>query len=389
MTECVVEVGPGTVRGPCSVAQDLVSTALEFVDDEIALLDEQPVAVEAIWRAVFRAVLPDSVGTAVLVCPTWWSSLRVDRVQEAAASVSMEVVVLQREHVLVGDAPGTHTVVEIVPEFVVVSREGCVVMAEPRLGETADVARAVAAGVGAAATAVLVDAPAGVDGAAPLGAAISECLRTKGISVTIVHQDRVLRAMPDRPTPWAHRIESAAWRGLPVAVLAAVVLSAALVCVGFAVRSDTDGSGATSIPMTLLVEGRVGVKVPAQWAVRRITSGPGSARVQVTAPDEATAVLITQSHVRNGESLSATAATLRSALDDEHAGVFSQFKPDDRRADRPAATYREVREGRQIDWAVFVDDAVRIAVGCQSKPRSEKAVRDVCDEAIRSAHAIF
>ncbi len=80
---------------------------------------------------------------------------------------------------------------------------------------------------------------------------------------------------------------------------------------------------ATSIPMTLLVEGRVAVKVPAQWAVRRITSGPGSARVQVTAPDDATAVLITQSQVRKGESLSATAATLRSALDDEQAGVFS------------------------------------------------------------------
>ena len=47
MTECVVEVGPGTVRGPCDVAQNLVSTALECIDDEIALLDEQPVAVAA------------------------------------------------------------------------------------------------------------------------------------------------------------------------------------------------------------------------------------------------------------------------------------------------------------------------------------------------------
>jgi len=388
VTECVVEVGPGTVRGPCAVAQDLVSTALEFVDDEIALLDEQPVAVEAIWRAVFRAVLPDSVGTAVLVCPTWWSSPRVERVQEAAANVSTEVVVLQREYVLIGDAPGTHTVVEIGSEFVVVCREGCVVMAEPRLGNTTDVARAVAAEVGAA-TAVLVDAPVGVDDAAPLGIAISECLRAKGMSVTIVDQDRVLHAMPDRPTPWAHTIESRGWGGPRVAALAAVVLSAALLCVGLAIRSDTDGSRGTSIPMTLLVEGRVGVKVPAQWAVRRITSGPGSARVQVTASDDATAVLMTQSQVRKGESLSTTAATLRRALDDEHAGVFSQFKPDDRRADRPAATYREVREGRQIDWAVFVDDVVRIAVGCQSKPGSEGAVRDVCDEAIRSAHAIF
>ena len=86
------------------------------------------------------------------------------------------------------------------------------------------------------------------------------------------------------------------------------------------------------MPMTLLVEGRVAVKVPAQWAVRRITSGPGSARVQVMAPDDANAVLITQSQVRRGETLSATAATLRTALDDQQAGVFDQFNPDDRRA---------------------------------------------------------
>ena len=131
------------------------------------------------------------------------------------------------------------------------------------------------------------------------------------------------------------------------------------------------------------------VKVPAQWVVRRITSGPGSARVQVTAPDDATAVLITQSQVRKGESMSATAATLRRALDDEQVGVFVRFNPDDRRAGRPAATYRELRDGRQIDWAVFVDDTVRIGIGCQSAPGSEDAVRDVCEEAIRSAHAVI
>ena len=130
----------------------------------------------------------------------------------------------------------------------------------------------------------------------------------------------------------------------------------------------------TDVPMTLLVEGRVALKVPALWGVRRITSGPGSARVQVMAPDNATAVLLTQSQVRKGETLSATSATLRSALDDQQAGVFSGFKPDDRRADRPAATYRELRDGRQIDWAVFVDDTVRIGIGCQSAPGSEDAV---------------
>ncbi len=126
MTECAVEVGPGTVRGPCDADQDLVSTALEYIDDEIALLDDQPVSVAALWRAVFRSVLPDHVGTAALVCPTWWPSSRVTRVQEAAATVATKVIVLQRAKVLAGDAPVTPTVVEIAPEFVVVSRAGLV-----------------------------------------------------------------------------------------------------------------------------------------------------------------------------------------------------------------------------------------------------------------------
>jgi type VII secretion-associated protein (TIGR03931 family) len=141
--------------------------------------------------------------------------------------------------------------------------------------------------------------------------------------------------------------------------------------------------------MTLLVEGRVALKVPAMWGVERITSGPGSARVQVMAPDNSTALLLTQSQVRTGETLSATSAALRRAMDDQQAGIFSGFKPDDRRADRPAATYRELRDGRQIDWAVFLDDTVRIGVGCQSAPGGEHAIRDVCEEAIRSAHALI
>ena len=40
-------------------------------------------------------------------------------------------------------------------------------------------------------------------------------------------------------------------------------------------------------------------------------------------------------------------------------------------------------------WAVFVDDAVRIGVGCQSAPGGELAVRYACEEAIRSAHALI
>ena len=58
------------------------------------------------------------------------------------------------------------------------------------------------------------------------------------------------------------------------------------------------------------------------------------------------------------------------------------------RIDRPSPTGRR-RGARQIDWTVLVDDTVRIAVGCQSAPGGEDAVRAVCEEAIRSAHAVF
>ena len=137
MTQCVVEVGPGTVRGQGDVAERLVATALECIDDEIALLDEQPVAVAAVWREVFRSALPDRVDTAVLVCPTWWPGPRVECVREAAAAISTNVVVLQRAQVLAGDAPGITPVIEIAPEFVAVCRAGCVIAAVPRLGEPA------------------------------------------------------------------------------------------------------------------------------------------------------------------------------------------------------------------------------------------------------------
>jgi type VII secretion-associated protein (TIGR03931 family) len=308
-------------------------------------------------------------------------------VRDAAARASVNVVVLQRAQVLTGDAPGVLVVVEIAPEFVVISRAGCVVMAEPRIGDHADVARTVADGVGAA-TAVLVDAPVGVDGAVELAVAIAECLRTDGVAVTTAAQDGVLTAARHEPTARAREWKPSGRRRPLRMALSAVAASVALLCVGVSVGFDVNDSPAADGPVTLLVEGRVAVKVPALWVVRRITSGPGSARVEVTASDDTTAVLITQSQIRKGEPLAATAAALRRALDDQQAGVFSEFNPDDRRADRPAATYRELRAGRQIDWTVFVDDTVRIAIGCQTSPDSQKAVRDVCEEAIRSAHAV-
>jgi type VII secretion-associated protein (TIGR03931 family) len=142
--------------------------------------------------------------------------------------------------------------------------------------------------------------------------------------------------------------------------------------------------------MTLLVEGRVGVKVPVQWEVQRITTGPGSARVQVVSPSDADIVLhITQSSIPSHQTLPMVADTLRKVLGEQPSGVFVDFNPADRRADRPVVTYREMRTDHEVAWTVLTDDDVRIAIGCQSGPRREHRVRDACDQAIQSAHAVF
>ena len=267
VNETVVEVGPAAVRGRSRAEPNLESTALECIDDEIAVLDEQPVAVTAIWRQVFSAVLPERVETAVLVCPTWWPSPRIERVREAAATRSTKVVVLQRADVLVADLPGISAVVEIAPEFVMVWRSGGVVIAEPRLGDDADLVRSVADSVGSVTT-VLVDAPVGVAGAGELARAISGYLRADGVAVTVVAPDRLLAAARDRQTPRRHKPEPAWPRGHRIAALTAVASSVALLCVGIGFASGTDDSDVTSVPMTLLVEGRVALKVPAMWGVR-------------------------------------------------------------------------------------------------------------------------
>jgi type VII secretion-associated protein (TIGR03931 family) len=166
-------------------------------------------------------------------------------------------------------------------------------------------------------------------------------------------------------------------------VLAGVVSALVL---GFALRDSADHPPADTV--TLLVEGRIGVLVPATWAAQRVTSGPGSARLQVVSPtDTDVALHITQA--TDGGDLLATASALRLALGEQPDGVFVDFNALDHRVGKDAVTYREVRAEREIDWVVFVDDTVRIAIGCQSAPGREHLVRAACDEAIGSAHALF
>jgi type VII secretion-associated protein (TIGR03931 family) len=141
-------------------------------------------------------------------------------------------------------------------------------------------------------------------------------------------------------------------------------------------------------PTTYLTEGRVALTVPANWPAQRVVTGPGSARVRVMSPsDPEVALHLTQSPVA-GETLGVAAERLKRAIDAEAAGVFVDFNPSGSTAGRPAVTYREVRAGHHVRWSVFVDGPVRISIGCQSRPGDEDAVRDACEQAVRSARAI-
>jgi type VII secretion-associated protein (TIGR03931 family) len=398
VTDVIVEVGPAVVRGPGAVDAESASAALECIDDDIALVADRPVAVRQLWRDVLSSAVGGFAETVVLVCPTWWAASRVDRVCDGARSSSANVVALQRFQVLGAGLPArTSTAVEIAPAFVVISRAGADTVVVARLDSPDEVARAVAAAIGTP-TAVLVDAPVGVAGARPLGAAIAGRLRVNGIAVTVADHDLVLHAAAElRAGEHDQPADAECVGGSPairlgrraVVALAGAVLSLVVLCAAFAARPGIGVTAVDDVPMTLLVEGRVGVKVPALWTVQRITSGPGSARVQIVSPaDPHTALHITQSPMPP-QTQAMAAETLRKALDEQPGDVFVDFKPADRKAGKDVISYRELRPGHHIQWAVLIDEGVRIAIGCQSPPGRDQPVRYACEHAIRSAHAVF
>src|SRR5262249_57642462 len=109
----------------------------------------------------------------------------------------------------------------------------------------------------------------------------------------------------------------------------------------------------------------------------------------VSPGDANVAVHITQSSLASHQSPEQVAESLRRALSQEPDGVFVEFNPTDRRADQAVMTYREIRADHHIAWFVLIDESLRIAIGCQRAPRDEEGVREACDQAVRSAHAVF
>jgi type VII secretion-associated protein (TIGR03931 family) len=255
---------------------------------------------------------------------------------------------------------------------------------------------------GIEAAVVLVDAPGTVAGASALGTAIAVAVRRAGLAVVEIGDARLpglarsalsVLVEPSKPrctgTSGGFRSRTRVVLGLAGA---AIVLAALLPVISAVVSGGRRGAQPVAVvqpaPTTFLVEGRVALTVPANWPAQRVITGPGSARVQVTSPsDPEVALHITQSPVV-GDTLGGTAQRLKRAIEAEPVGVFVDFNPTDLSVGRPAVTYREVRVGHQVRWTVWLDGPVRISIGCQSRPGDDAAVRDACEQAVRSAHAI-
>ncbi|MCV7260542.1 type VII secretion-associated protein [Mycobacterium shimoidei] len=389
----VIEVGPGLIRElRCGTAVDaeMATDALEGIDDPVVLVDDLPTSVDSLWCSVLGSLDCVDCDNLTVVHPTWWAPTRIAVVRSAARTLGDHVVMRPRSWLLAQAAPGDTVVVEIAQRLVAVDHHG--LQAEPRRGDPQRVTDAVVrmiADIASSAT-VVIDAPRSVAGADALAKMIVDGLAAiNGITIVQVDDARLQRlamkacAVQQVSEP----VEAPArpvrrWRWALVMIVALIATLLGLSAL------DRRAAPESVMATTFLVEGHVAVEVPADWSIQRVTSGPGSARVQVTSPsDPQLALHVTQSPA-GSSTLAGAAEPLKQAIDAEPANVFVDFNPAGSSAGRPAVTYREVRAGHDIRWAVIVDKAVRIAIGCQSRTGADDAVHDACELAVRSAHAI-
>ncbi len=367
MSDGVVVVGPVVLSGPGTVDADLAAVALDGIDDELALIGDRTVPVDELWREVLGAAVNGPTASMTVIHPSWWANSRIDRVRAAALAWAPDVVMSARSELI-----SAATSVEVAPELVVVHADGQR-RAFARVPGVVDAVVGCLDGVPDAA----IDAPAGL---AVFGAQLARALRDRGVEVTVRDDRSLVRgALARRDVTDRGPVRRLGSRALVAAV--AVAATCALGAAALAVDGGSRGTPA----VTWLVEGRAAVEVPAQWLVERITSGPGSARVQVVSPENhADAIHVTQSRVPGSQTLEESADALRTALADEPEGVFVDFTAAGVRAGRAAVTYRESRGDRRVDWIVLLDGGIRIAIGCQG-PQGSGAP---CDTAVRSAHAV-
>ncbi|MDP7722271.1 type VII secretion-associated protein [Mycobacterium sp. TY814] len=381
----VVAVGPASVSRLCCATTGDDETgvaAVDAIDDRVALVDEHPVAVDALWCAVLRSLAEGHRGVLV-VHPAWWSAPRVAVLTAAARTVAgAEAAVRARTWLL--PQPDSTILVEIAERLVAISGDDLV--AVPRLTDDEAVATEVA-GVVATMTnrGVMIDAPK-VSGAPRLARLIADALPA-GHKATIVDDDAVTQlARAAAPIPDCEPVKEVRSSGRILARLAAA--GVAVTAAGLALPAVNSKPVIRAAPTTLLIEGGVALAIPADWNAERIVAGPGSARVQITSPADPEAALHLTQTPTPGETLADAAAQLRRAIDAEPAGVFVDFNPTGASAGRPAVTYREVRAAHDVRWTVLLDKSLRISIGCQSRPAGQDAVRDACERAVQTAHAV-
>jgi type VII secretion-associated protein (TIGR03931 family) len=404
VTAHVIEVGPNVIRRLCCgggtvVDREAETAALEGVDDPVTLVDSRPVAVESLWRTVLESLGCGGSDRAIVIHPSWWAPARVNVVTAAAQVLGGEVVMRPRPWLLrqvsAPEACDTTLVVEIADGLVVIT--GATVAAETRRRHQPGLADAVARSIRTMASGfietVVIDAPRNVHGAGALAEAIATALGDFVEMTTMAVDDvgmkkLVAEIIPDE----AHTCDADSFavakapRRRWTLVRAALLIGALLGAIAL-IRHPVPQAG-IGVPTTFLVEGHVALQVPAQWPVRRVVAGPGSARLQITSPsDPEVALHLTQSRVALA-TLAATVEFLKNAIDGAPDGAFVDFDPVGHTAGRPAATYREIRPVHDIRWTVWVDKDVRISVGCQSRHGHEDAVSQECALAVRSARAM-
>ncbi|MCV7194522.1 type VII secretion-associated protein [Mycolicibacterium brumae] len=353
------------------------AAALHAADDPLTLLGEEVREVDELWRDLLAPLRDEP---AVIAHPTGWPPRRIARV--AAIAAEFGPATLAPRAVLCAQAGAA--VVEIDGDAVLIADDtGTPVALTPRRGDPATVAEQVAAAVTATGFGrARLDAPDAVPGATALATLIIDRLRDAGcaaLPVTAAMRAEAARArLPRAETAPAPRLARR------VATAAAALILAALVAV-----TVIPGNEPEPPPDTVaLLEGRLAVRIPAGWATRRVTTGPGSARVEVSSPADPTLALhLTQARV--GADADGTAAAMRRAIVAAAAPeVFVDFRAEDTRAGRPAVTYRELRPGREIRWTVLTDRQLRIGVGCQSAPGNAADIDAACATAVASAHAV-
>lgn len=362
----VVVVGPRAVTGGSAVDAGLATAALDAIDDRLAVHDGRVVPVAALWDEVAAAAVVAGPKSVTLVVPTAWSTARVEVAEAALLGRCAAVRVRRRGVVLFGLGA---VVVEFGSGAAVVTRAvGDVTAVATRHGADAllDV-------IGDCASVVL-DVPTGV----AIGPAeeLDRRCRRRGLDVVWAGDDDVVALALDIESPCPKR----SFDVRRLAVAAGVVVAVALLA-GAALRAPPGTAPAPTGGMWV-VEGRVAVEVPTAWTVRRVVSGPGSARVEMTAPDSRDAVYLTQAVVPVDETVQATGRALEAALRREPAGVFADFASDVVVADRPAVSYSETRGDTVVAWTVLVERGVRIAIGCRS-PRTAD-----CEHAVGSARTL-